>query len=197
MTRAALATLVLAALAFAGCNDKKTAEAPAPYELTSSAIGNYCGMNVLEHAGPKGQIILASRIEPVWFSSARDAFAFTMLPEEPKDIRAIYVSDMAKAPSWEEPGANNWVNAKQAFFVVGSRVKGGMGADETVPFSNRVAADRFAGENRGRVLAFTEVPREYVLGTGADTTSSVEQANSPLSGGHGSHPSGRTAEHPH
>ena len=71
-------------------------------------------MNVLEHPGPKGQIILASRDEPVWFSSARDAFSFTMLPEEPKDIRAIYVSDMAKAPSWDKPGQTNWVDARQA-----------------------------------------------------------------------------------
>jgi copper chaperone NosL len=132
-------------------------------------------MNVLEHSGPKGQIILASRIEPVWFSSARDAFSFTMLPEEPKDIRAIYVSDMARAPSWEQPGANNWVDAKQALFVVGSRVKGGMGADEAVPFSNREAADKFAEENGGRVMRFAEVPRDYVLGTGAETTSSVPE----------------------
>jgi copper chaperone NosL len=175
MRRAALSGMLLAALALAGCNDKKTAEAPPPHELTASAIGNYCGMNVLEHPGPKGQIILASRIEPVWFSSARDAFSFTMLPEEPKDIRAIYVSDMARAPSWEQPGANNWVDARQALFVVGSRVKGGMGADEAVPFSNREAADKFAEENGGRVMRFAEVPRDYVLGTGAETTSSVSE----------------------
>ena len=124
MRRAASAVMVVLVLALAGCNDKKTAEAAAPHELTASAIGNYCGMNVLEHPGPKGQIILASRIQPVWFSSARDTLAFTMLPEEPKDIRAIYVSDMAKAPSWEEPGANNWVDAKQALFVVGQPDQG-------------------------------------------------------------------------
>ena len=98
-----------------------------------------------------------------------------MLPEEPKDIRAIYVSDMARAPSWEQPGANNWVDAKQALFVIGSRVKGGMGADEAVPFSNREAADKFAAENGGRVMRFAEVPRDYVLGTGAETTSSVPE----------------------
>jgi copper chaperone NosL len=120
-------------------------------------------MNVLEHAGPKGQIILASRTDPIWFSSARDAIAFTMLPEEPKDIRAIYVSDMAKAPSWEDPGANNWIDARQALFVIGSRVKGGMGAPETVPFSSRAAADKFAGENGGQVVTFDDVPRDYVL----------------------------------
>ena len=60
-----------------------------------------------------------------------------MLPEEPKDIRAIYVSDMAKAPNWDKPGANNWVDAKQASFVIGSRMQGGMGGDEAVPFSDK------------------------------------------------------------
>lgn len=78
-------------------------------------MGRYCGMNVLEHPRPKGQIILEPANEAVWFSSARDTLAFTMLPEEPKGIAAIYVSDMAKAPSWEEPGAENWVDARKAF----------------------------------------------------------------------------------
>ena len=169
------------ALALAGCNDQKTAEAPPPpVELTAVAIGHYCGMNVLEHTGPKGQIILASRKEPVWFSSARDAISFTMLPEEPKDISAIYVSDMAKAPNWDEPGTSNWVDARKAFFVIGSRMKGGMGADEAVPFSDKNAAETFATENGGRVMAFADVPKDYVLGATAETTSSVED-------GHGGH----------
>ncbi len=90
-------------------------------------MGRYCGMNVLEHPGPKGQIILEPTNEAVWFSSARDTLAFTMLPEEPKGIAAIYVSDMAKAPSWEEPGAENWVDARKAFFVIESAAVGGMG----------------------------------------------------------------------
>jgi copper chaperone NosL len=174
MRKIALLAALAGALALAGCNDQKTAEAPPPpQELTTAAIGHYCGMNVLEHTGPKGQIILASREEPVWFSSARDAISFTMLPEEPKDIRAIYVSDMAKAQSWEQPGADNWVDARQASFVIGSRMKGGMGAEEAVPFSDRSAAEKFAAENGGRVVAFSEVPKDYVLGTSAETTSSV------------------------
>jgi copper chaperone NosL len=167
MRRIALVPALAGALALGACNDRTTGEAPPPpHELTQAAIGNYCGMNVLEHPGPKGQIILASRIEPVWFSSARDVFSFTLLPEEPKDIRAIYVSDMGKAPTWEKPGAGNWVDARKASFVIGSRVRGGMGAEETVPFSEREAADKFAAENGGRVVAFAEVPREYVLGSG-------------------------------
>jgi copper chaperone NosL len=176
MRKIAVLTALTGALALAGCNEQKTAEAPPPpVELTAAAIGHYCGMNVLEHSGPKGQIILASRRDPVWFSSARDALAFTMLPEEPKDIRAVYVSDMAKAPSWDKPGATNWVDAKTVTFVVGSRRKSGMGAAEAVPFSDREAAATFAKENGGRAVTFAEVPKDYVLGAAFEMTGSVDE----------------------
>jgi copper chaperone NosL len=160
-----LLTLAAITLALAACGQEKSATVPPPpRELTAEAIAHYCGMNVLEHPGPKGQIILASRIDPVWFSSVRDTIAFTLLPEEPKDIQAIYVSDMAKAETWDSPGTSNWVDAKRAWFVIGSSKRSGMGAEETVPFSSHEAADRFASENGGRVVRFSEIPHEYVLG---------------------------------
>jgi copper chaperone NosL len=190
MRKTILLAAFAGALALAGCNDQRTAEAPPPpVELTATAIGHYCGMNVLEHTGPKGQIILASRKEPVWFSSARDAISFTMLPEEPKDVSAIYVSDMAKAPNWDKPGTTNWVDARKAFFVIGSKMKGGMGADEAVPFSDKGIAEKFATENGGRVMAFSEVPKDYVLGATAETTSSVEEGHE----GHGAPPAPKDA----
>jgi copper chaperone NosL len=186
-----LATFV-GALALTGCNNQKTADAvPPPQEMTDAAIGRYCGMNVMEHPGPKGQIILASQKGAVWFSSARDAISFTLLPEEPKDIRAIYVSDMTRAPNWDKPGKNNWVDARQASFVIGSRMQGGMGGKEAVPFSNRGAADRFASENGGRVVAFADVPKDYVLDGTADLTGSVGQGSGTdeVQAGHGDHAS--------
>jgi copper chaperone NosL len=155
----------LGVAALAACEQDVAEAPPKPNELTADAVGHYCGMTVLEHAGPKGQIILASRTDPVWFSSARDAVAFTMLPEEPKDIRAIYVSDMAKAPTWDNPGQGNWIDARKAFFVIGSSVKGGMGAPETIPFSQRSEAARFSADKGGRVVTFDEIPRDYVLGS--------------------------------
>lgn len=109
-------------------------------------------MTLVEHSGPKGQALLRVREDrPVWFSSARDAIAFPHLAEAPKTIRAIYVSDMAKAESWDDPGASNWVEARRAAFVFGSSRRGGMGADEAVPFSDRGAAGRFAAAHGGRV----------------------------------------------
>jgi copper chaperone NosL len=172
MKRALLIGLTLVSFVAAGCGRKTNETPPPPQSLTADATGHYCGMALVEHPGPKGQIFLASRSDPVWFSSARDAFAFTMLAEESKDVRAIYVSDMGKAPSWERPGADNWIEAHRAFFVIGSRKQGGMGAPETVPFSDRLAAQKFAEENAGRVVPFTEVSRDYVLNadTGTDDT---------------------------
>jgi copper chaperone NosL len=169
MRRPALA-ITLVVFALAGCDQKEAAQLPPPIAMTQDAVGRYCGMNLFEHPGPKGQIIAKSLIEPVWFSSARDAIAFTMLPDEPKDIQAIYVSDMGKAPSWEKPGADNWVEARKALFVIGSRVKGGMGSEEAVPFSDRAAAEGFVSRNGGRIVPFAEVPRDYVLGSGEQTT---------------------------
>jgi copper chaperone NosL len=183
MTRAWLLIAVMLSftLATAGCREKASEAPPPPQHLTADATGHYCGMALAEHPGPKGQIILASRTDPVWFSSARDAFAFTILAEESKDVRAIYVSDMGKAPTWDKPGDDNWVDARQAFFVVDSRKQSGMGAPETVPFSDRAAADKFAESNGGRVLSFSEVPHDYVLtsDTGADATRSTEAIGSP------------------
>lgn len=174
MKRLLAVGLVLAMAAVAGCRQEEAAAPPPPHALTREALGAYCGMNVLEHPGPKGQIILDSRLHPVWFSSARDALAFTMLPEEPKDILAIYVSDMGRAPSWEEPGERNWVEARGAFFVIDSARRGGMGAAEAVPFGERAAAEAFAAQNGGRVVTFAEVPANYVLGSGEpDETGSL------------------------
>ena len=176
---------LLLSMMISGCGEQRSQAPAEPQKLTSDAVGHYCGMTLAEHAGPKGQIILGSGKNPVWFSSARDAFSFTMLAEESKDVRAIYVSDMAKAPSWSDPGAENWIDAHQALFVIGSRKQGGMGAPETVPFSDRTAAEKFVAEHGGKIVAFHEVPRNYVL--------SSESASEEVKGmGHHHHDDGTT-----
>jgi len=164
----------IAAVLLVGCNrDEGDGVIPPPVALNSDAMGVFCGMNVLEHPGPKGQIITKGRIDPFWFTSVRDTVAFTLMPDQPRDIRAIYVSDMARAPSWEEPGATNWIDARKAFFVIESRKQGGMGAAEAVPFGNRAAADDFVATNGGKVVAFAEIPSAYVLGS--DQTENAPQ----------------------
>ncbi|HET9069969.1 MAG TPA: nitrous oxide reductase accessory protein NosL [Amaricoccus sp.] len=174
------AITLLAALALAGC--KEEADKPAAHTLTDAAIGHYCGMMLTEHEGPKGQILLEGDDEPVWFSSVRDTVAFTLLPEESKDIAAIYVSDMGTAPSWAEPGADNWTDAKAASFVIGSDVEGGMGGTEAVPFAEAEAAQAFAAEHGGTVVAFDAIPADYILPYAPDET-----AAEPEDQGHHDH----------
>jgi copper chaperone NosL len=159
-----LATLALAALLVA-CGEAEIAEAPPPIEVTDDATGHYCGMLLDTHDGPKGQIHLAGRDDPVWFSSVRDTVAFTRLPEEPKDILAIYVNDMGRATDWARPEPGTWIEAEAAWFVIGSGRRGGMGAPEAVPFGSEEAASGFAAEHGGEIARLADIPDDYVLGT--------------------------------
>jgi copper chaperone NosL len=168
----------IVAILLTGCNQEAAnSVAPPPVALNSDAMGVFCGMSLMEHPGPKGQIITAGRIDPFWFTSVRDTVAFTLMPDQPRDIRAIYVSDMARATSWEDPGATNWIDARKAFFVIESRRQGGMGAAEAVPFGNREAAAGFAAANGGRVVTFAEIPGAYVLGS--DTAGDQSERDHP------------------
>ncbi len=151
-------------LTLAACGEEvSTAKAPTPEEITREAIGHYCSMIVADHPGPKAQLHLRYAAAPVWFSSVRDAVAYTLLPEEPKAIAAIYVNDMAKAANWDSPEPGTWIDAREAWYVIGSDRRGGMGAPETVPFSDRDAASRFAANHGGRLVRWEEIPADYVL----------------------------------
>lgn len=165
MTRSLL-TLVVAAplvLGLAGCNQESEVAKPAPLELTLEAAGHYCQMTVLDHEGPKAQIHLAGNPNPLWFTQVRDAVAFTRLPEEPKDYVAIYVNDMDKAVSWANPGTANWIGAEDAYFVIGSRKLGGMGAPEAIPFGTEEGAEKLVAEHGGAVVRLDDIPTDYVL----------------------------------
>lgn len=137
---------------------------PPPAKLTRDAVAHFCGMLVLDHEGPKGQIFIEGQEQPLWFTSVRDTVAFTLLPEETDKILAIYVNDMARAKSWASPGPGTWMKAQDALYVIGSSRHGGMGAQEAVPFSSRASAEAFTGEYGGHVVAFDQIPRDYILG---------------------------------
>ena len=162
----ALAVTALMVAVLSGCHEKQ-ASVPPPQEIGDAAIGQFCGMPLAEHSGPKGQVVLWSRLQkPLWFVSVRDAVAFTMLPEEPKDVAAIYVSDMAATDNWDRPAAGAWVEARKAWFVINSRRTGGMGTAEAVPFSTPEAARRFVADHGGQTVRFEAIPQDYVLGDG-------------------------------
>jgi copper chaperone NosL len=158
MIRQLLVAIAVVAL-LASCSKQEARVVPAAHTLTADATGHYCGMLLSEHAGPKGQILLEGQDAPVWFSSVRDTLTFLNLPEEAKNIAAVYVSDMAKAPTWEQPGADNWVIAGDAYFVIGSDRQGGMGGQEAVPFSTEASAQAFIKQYHGRIVRLDEAAK--------------------------------------
>lgn len=157
--------LLIALALFAGCRDETPLAPPAPVALTEDAASHFCMMQISEHGGPKAQIHLKGLPDPLFFAQVRDGIAYLKQPERTAPVTAIYVSDMSSAPSWQAPGAENWMPADEAFFVVGSDVTGGMGAPEVVPFKSEQDARDFAARHGGEVMRLGAIPEDAVLGT--------------------------------
>lgn len=185
MRGSAVPAAFAAFLLLAACDPGAEGEKPPPAALTREAVGHYCGMIVADHAGPKAQIHLRSGHRIVWFTSVRDAIAFTRLPEEPSDIAAFYVSDMGRAETWDRPGADAWIDGYEAVYVIGSSRRGGMGALEAVPFSDHAAAEAFGRRYAGEVATLDAIPDDYVLG---DETATPEAGMRLPDGSSQSHP---------
>ena len=149
--------------------EDRKASMPAPREVTDTAIGRVLRHGAERTPGPQRPDFRAGANKPFWFATVRDAFAFTMLPEMPKAIAAIYVSDMARARDWDQPEPGSWVDAHQALFVIGSPRRSGMDTDEAIPFGNVEAARRFAAVNGGQVVPLNEVPQSYILASGGSS----------------------------
>ena len=152
-------------LIVAGCKEDDLAleNLPAPQALTEEAAGHYCQMVILDHQGPKAQVHLEGYVAPLWFSQVRDGIAYLKSPEQSAGIVVLYVNDMGEAISWQEPGVDNWIDARSAFFVVGSSAVGGMGAPEIAPFSDRDKAAQFVQNHGGKVLQLADISAEIVL----------------------------------
>ncbi|MCB1527153.1 MAG: nitrous oxide reductase accessory protein NosL [Hyphomicrobiaceae bacterium] len=157
------ALIICCTLLLCACRSDTSIDKPSPVTMTKDALGHYCQMNLSEHPGPKAQIHLEGLPAPLFFAQVRDAIAYQRMPEQSHAIRAIYVSDMAKAESWNNPGIDNWAPAEDAFYVVDSRMTGGMGAAELVPFGTHESAEKFIQENGGELRKLDQIPDSMVL----------------------------------
>jgi copper chaperone NosL len=157
-TRLALALSLAAALA--ACS--KPEAAVQPLVIQTGTACSMDGMILADFPGPKGQIHYASG-EPDFFCDTTEMFSIYLQPEQQKRITGIFTQDMAKA-DWEKP-EDNWIDAKKAWFVVGSNKNGSMGPT-IATFAEQQAATGFAGQYGGKVLKFEEVTPEMVDLTG-------------------------------
>tara|TARA_R110000850_G_scaffold22172_7_gene64673 strand:- start:1528 stop:2094 length:567 start_codon:yes stop_codon:yes gene_type:complete len=155
---------IIALVSLVACKEEAVQDT-SPLPLTVEAVGHFCQMNLVEHEGPKAQAHLSGLPQmPLFFSQVRDVVAYIRLPEQTHETLAIWVNDMgAPEATWSAPGTTNWIDAEGAYYVVGSRVIGGMGAPELVPFSDATKAATFAVENGGEVMRLAQIPDDAVL----------------------------------
>lgn len=141
----------VAGLTLAGCG-RESASA-GPQSFTAETVCTLDGMSLADYPGPKAQIQYANS-PTEFFCDTVEMFAMLLHPEQQRRITAVYTQDMAKT-EWDRP-IENWIDARQAFYVRGSRKNGSMGPTFAA-FASRTDAEGFAKENGGTVLAFDEV----------------------------------------
>jgi copper chaperone NosL len=154
-----------------------TMDLPDGSKLDLSAICPICEMKVgAGNLGPAAVVFKDGKV--VSLDGPGDFFRYVLSPAkygfDAANIKAMYVT---------EHGTKSFVDAKQAFYVLGSDVTGGMGP-EAIPFSKKESAEKFQTEHHGKsVAAFSDVTlhdlkaRKKIL--------KMEQAPPPPIGGGG------------
>jgi len=124
-----------------------------PIEPVAGTVCTLDGMSLADYPGPKAQIFYAND-PPVYFCDTVEMFAMILNPEDQRHIRAVFTQDMAKT-DWVHP-QGHWIDARSAFYVMGSQLKGSMGPT-FASFAQRSDAEAFVGKYGGKVLGFSEV----------------------------------------
>jgi len=147
---------MLGALLLTACGEP--AKPTQPREIAADTSCALDGMILQDFPGPKAQIHY-DQGEPDFFCDTREMFSIFLRPEQKKRIVAIYTQDMGKA-DWNRP-EGQWIDARSAFYVVGSPRRGSMGP--TVPsFAREGDARTFAKQYGGKVLPFSGITIDMV-----------------------------------
>ncbi|WP_166258189.1 nitrous oxide reductase accessory protein NosL [Marinobacter salicampi] len=149
-------------LALIGCSgdEEQVVVKPEPVYFESGDECHVCGMVIERFPGPKGQAIQPDDKVVRKFCSTRDMFSWLLQPENVKRNHVLYVHDMAQT-HWEAPDDTALVDAREAFFVVGSGLSGAMGPTLGA-FADQADARAFADEHGGQVVAFEEITLEHL-----------------------------------
>jgi copper chaperone NosL len=155
--RSVLQTLLAVPLiALAGCGKGPAETGPRlPVPIKAGDECHVCGMLIHGFPGPKAEAYVTGRKLPFKFCSTRDFFAWYLQPETAAVVGAVYVEDMG-ATDWDHPSYKAFMDARKAWYVVGSDAHGAMGPT-LASFRERSAARAFAARHGGRLVSFDAV----------------------------------------
>lgn len=124
-----------------------------PHEIKADTASAVDGMLLKDYPGPKGQIIYSDG-KTDFFCDTVEMVSAVLTPEQKRPIAAVFTQDMGKT-DWRQP-VGHWIDARTAFYVVGSKKPGGMGSTFGT-FSIEKDAQAFAQKEGGKVLHFKDI----------------------------------------
>jgi copper chaperone NosL len=137
-------------------------ETPAELQAAQKAMAiesheecHLCGMIISGFPGPKGQLYERGKPHSLKFCSTRDMFAYLLDPEHQHAIQTSYVHDMTVSP-WDHTNEQTYIDARQAWYVVGHNKKGAMGPT-LASFSDQKIAITFAEQYGGQIYHFEDI----------------------------------------
>ena len=143
-------------LSVLGCNPAK--QSVQPLEPGPQTACTLDGMLLHDFPGPKGQIHYADG-ETDFFCDTLEMFSIYLKPEEQRRTTAIFTQDMGQA-DWKAP-RGHWMDARQAYYVLGSDMTGSMGPT-LASFARLNDAQDFSKKHGGKVLRFDQITPEMV-----------------------------------
>ena len=155
---------MLLAFGLAACGDKQEVQQSLdPVAFHESDECHVCGMIIADFPGPKGQAVDKAGVKK--FCSTAEMLGWYLQPENKLLDAKLYVHDMGKS-EWAHPSDEHLIDARTAWYVAGTPLKGAMGVS-LASFADEQQAQQLAAEHGGRVLRFEEIDHA-VLQQGAD-----------------------------
>ncbi|OWW21452.1 nitrous oxide reductase accessory protein NosL [Noviherbaspirillum denitrificans] len=149
--------VLIALVALLAACGKEAAQLAAvePDQGTACALD---GMVLKDYPGPKAQIHYKEGA-PEFFCDLVELFSMVLAPEQKRPVAGIFVQDMGKT-DWAQP-SGHWVDAKLAYYVVGSKKTGSMGPTFG-SFSSLPDAEAFVAREGGTVKRFEQMTLDMV-----------------------------------
>ncbi|WP_342631054.1 nitrous oxide reductase accessory protein NosL [Marinobacter alkaliphilus] len=155
-------TAALMAITLAGCSngEQQAVAKPDPVHFDSGDECHVCGMVITNFPGPKGQAFTERQQHTRKFCSTKDMFAWFLQPENVNRDHTLYVHNMAET-HWDHPDDTHLIDAREAFYVVGSERTGAMGPT-LASFETESEATDFAATYGGEILSFDDITLEHL-----------------------------------
>ncbi|MBC3348344.1 nitrous oxide reductase accessory protein NosL [Pseudomonas sp. SWRI196] len=150
---------VLVCLALVACGKTELPPASkATLAFHPSDECHVCGMVITDFPGPKGAAVAAGGVKK--FCSPAEMLGWWLQPENHRADVQLYVHDMGRS-HWNTPDDEHLIDARSAYFVLGSGLTGAMGV-VLASFSDAQAAEKLARDTGGRVLRLEDIDQKLL-----------------------------------